>query len=39
MTINYEKDEQGIVTLTIDMPDRSANVLNQRFFEDRKSVV
>ncbi|MCP4422412.1 MAG: 3-hydroxyacyl-CoA dehydrogenase [Chloroflexi bacterium] len=32
MTINYEKDEQGIVTLTIDMPNRSANVLNQQFY-------
>lgn len=33
MTINYEKDKEGIVTLTIDMLDRSANVLNKRFFE------
>lgn len=33
MAINYEKDEQGIVTLTMDMPDRSANVLNEVFYE------
>ena len=32
MAINYEKDEQGIVTLTMDMPDRSANVLNEMFY-------
>ena len=32
MAINYQKDEQGIVTLTIDMPNRSANVLNQVFY-------
>ncbi|MCO4745007.1 MAG: enoyl-CoA hydratase/isomerase family protein [Proteobacteria bacterium] len=27
--INYEQDDNGLVTLTIDMPDRSANVWNQ----------
>lgn len=32
MAINFEKDGQGIVTLTIDMPERSANVLNEIFF-------
>jgi len=32
MAINYNKDTDGIVTLTIDMPDRSANVLNQDFY-------
>jgi 3-hydroxyacyl-CoA dehydrogenase/enoyl-CoA hydratase/3-hydroxybutyryl-CoA epimerase len=32
MAIHYEQDEQGIVTLTIDMPNRSANVLNQELF-------
>lgn len=32
MAINYEKDEQGIVTLTMDMPGRSANVLNEVFY-------
>jgi len=32
MAINYSKDEQGIVTLIMDMPNRSANVLNQEFF-------
>ncbi|MEM7333649.1 MAG: 3-hydroxyacyl-CoA dehydrogenase NAD-binding domain-containing protein [Chloroflexota bacterium] len=32
MAINYEQDSQGIVTLTMDMPDRSANVLNSVFY-------
>lgn len=32
MAINYEQDEQGIVTLTMDMPNRSANVLNEEFY-------
>ena len=33
MAINYDKDTDGIVLLTIDMPDRSANVLNEVFFK------
>lgn len=33
MAINYEQDKQGIVALTIDMPNRSANVLNQDFYD------
>jgi 3-hydroxyacyl-CoA dehydrogenase/enoyl-CoA hydratase/3-hydroxybutyryl-CoA epimerase len=33
MTFKYEKDEQNIVTLTLDMPGRSANVLNAEFGE------
>jgi 3-hydroxyacyl-CoA dehydrogenase/enoyl-CoA hydratase/3-hydroxybutyryl-CoA epimerase len=33
MAVAYEKDSDGIVLLTIDMPDRSANVLNDIFFE------
>ncbi|MEM7539387.1 MAG: 3-hydroxyacyl-CoA dehydrogenase NAD-binding domain-containing protein [Chloroflexota bacterium] len=33
MAINYQQDENGIVTLTIDMPNRSANVLNTVFYE------
>ena len=32
MSIHYQKDDQGIVTLTIDMPGRSANVLNEQFY-------
>ncbi len=32
MAITYEKDSDGIVLLTIDMPDHSANVLNDVFF-------
>jgi 3-hydroxyacyl-CoA dehydrogenase / enoyl-CoA hydratase / 3-hydroxybutyryl-CoA epimerase len=31
MTINYHKDEEGIVTLTMDMPGRSTNVINEAF--------
>ncbi|HFQ93935.1 MAG TPA: 3-hydroxyacyl-CoA dehydrogenase, partial [Anaerolineae bacterium] len=31
MAINYQKDEQNIVTLTLDMPNRSANVINAEF--------
>ena len=33
MAIKYEKDQQNIVTLTLDMPGRSANVINQEFGE------
>lgn len=33
MAIDYSKDSDGIVTLTIDMPDRSANVLNPVFYD------
>ena len=29
MAFRYDKDEQNIVTLTLDMPGRSANVLNE----------
>jgi 3-hydroxyacyl-CoA dehydrogenase/enoyl-CoA hydratase/3-hydroxybutyryl-CoA epimerase len=31
MAIRYDKDEQNIVTLTLDMPGRSANVINAEF--------
>lgn len=31
MSFQYQKDEQQIVTLTIDMPGRSANVINAEF--------
>ncbi len=31
MAFRYEKDEHNIVTLTLDMPGRSANVLNAEF--------
>ncbi|MCP4356428.1 MAG: 3-hydroxyacyl-CoA dehydrogenase [Chloroflexi bacterium] len=31
MTIQYKKDEQHIVTLTLDMPGRNANVINEEF--------
>ena len=32
MAIKYAQDTDGIVTLTMDMPERSANVLNADFF-------
>ncbi len=32
MAFTYEKDSDGIVLLTIDMPNYSANVLNNDFF-------
>ncbi|MGB0387650.1 MAG: 3-hydroxyacyl-CoA dehydrogenase NAD-binding domain-containing protein [Ardenticatenaceae bacterium] len=31
MAIRYDKDEKNIVTLTLDMPGRSANVINAEF--------
>ena len=33
MTFAYDKDSDGIVTITIDMPNYSANVLNKDFFK------
>jgi 3-hydroxyacyl-CoA dehydrogenase/enoyl-CoA hydratase/3-hydroxybutyryl-CoA epimerase len=33
MNIQFSKDEQNIVTLTIDMPGRAVNLINQEFFE------
>ncbi|MFN8321056.1 MAG: 3-hydroxyacyl-CoA dehydrogenase NAD-binding domain-containing protein [Chitinophagales bacterium] len=39
MAINYSKDEQGIVTLTLDNPTRSANILNQAFGEAFRSTL
>jgi 3-hydroxyacyl-CoA dehydrogenase/enoyl-CoA hydratase/3-hydroxybutyryl-CoA epimerase len=33
MAINYNKDEQGIVTLTMDLPGKPVNVINQAFGE------
>jgi 3-hydroxyacyl-CoA dehydrogenase (EC 1.1.1.35) len=31
MVFRYEKDADNIVTLTMDMPNRSANVINAEF--------
>lgn len=31
MAIHYDKSKQGIVTLTMDLPERSANVINETF--------
>jgi 3-hydroxyacyl-CoA dehydrogenase/enoyl-CoA hydratase/3-hydroxybutyryl-CoA epimerase len=39
MAITYEKDSDGVVLLTIDMPGRSANVLNEIFFEAFREVL
>ncbi|HFC12716.1 MAG TPA: 3-hydroxyacyl-CoA dehydrogenase [Anaerolineae bacterium] len=39
MAINYTQDTQGIVTLTIDMPNRSVNVLNEQFFSAFEAVL
>ena len=33
MSIHIEQDNDGIVTLTMDLPGRSANVLNESFYE------
>ncbi len=33
MAFKYQKDEQNIVIITMDMPGRSANVINQPFYE------
>jgi 3-hydroxyacyl-CoA dehydrogenase/enoyl-CoA hydratase/3-hydroxybutyryl-CoA epimerase len=33
MTFQYQKDSENIVTLTLDMPGRSANVINDEFGE------
>jgi len=38
-TIKYQKDEGGIVTLTIDIADRSMNVLTPRFMQDLDAAV
>lgn len=35
--IRYEKDSNGILTLTIDMPGQSANTMNAEFREALKS--
>jgi len=37
--ISYEKDQQGMVTLTMDMPGRSVNVINEEFGEGFSEVV
>ncbi|MEZ4860362.1 MAG: 3-hydroxyacyl-CoA dehydrogenase NAD-binding domain-containing protein [Caldilineaceae bacterium] len=37
--ITFTQDSRGIVTLTIDMPNRSANVLNEAFFAAYAEVI
>ncbi|MDQ1257167.1 MAG: 3-hydroxyacyl-CoA dehydrogenase / enoyl-CoA hydratase / 3-hydroxybutyryl-CoA epimerase [Candidatus Hydrogenedentes bacterium] len=39
MAIEYSKDEQNIVTLTLDMPGRSANVINAEFTQALQSAL
>lgn len=39
MSIRYEKDPEGIVTLTLDTPGRSANILDQAFAESFRQVL
>jgi 3-hydroxyacyl-CoA dehydrogenase/enoyl-CoA hydratase/3-hydroxybutyryl-CoA epimerase len=38
MTIHYEKDDQGIVVLSMDMPGRSQNVINEDLLNSFKGV-
>ncbi|ABF12370.1 3-hydroxyacyl-CoA dehydrogenase NAD-binding domain-containing protein [Cupriavidus metallidurans] len=37
-SIQYQKDQDGIVTLTVDMPGQSANTMNQAFRTDFSAV-
>ncbi len=39
MAINYNRDEQGIVTLTMDLPGRSANIVSKVFGEAFKATI
>src|ERR1017187_2074479 len=39
MAINYNKDEQGIVTLTLDTQGKSANVINLGFGKSFKATI
>jgi 3-hydroxyacyl-CoA dehydrogenase/enoyl-CoA hydratase/3-hydroxybutyryl-CoA epimerase len=39
MPVNYSKDEQGIVTITLNNPDKSANVVNMKFGEAFKAAI
>ncbi len=38
-SIRYDRDADGIVTLTLDAPDQSANTMNAAFMESFKAVV
>jgi 3-hydroxyacyl-CoA dehydrogenase/enoyl-CoA hydratase/3-hydroxybutyryl-CoA epimerase len=38
-TIRYERDDEGIVTLTLDDPNQSANTMNQAYLESMKATV
>jgi 3-hydroxyacyl-CoA dehydrogenase/enoyl-CoA hydratase/3-hydroxybutyryl-CoA epimerase len=38
-TINWEKDEDGVVILTLDDPSQSANTMNQAYLESMKATV
>lgn len=39
MAFNYAKDADGIVTLTMDLPGKSANIINKAFGESLKATV
>lgn len=39
MAIHYSKDEQGVVTLTLDHPTKSTNILNRAFGEALKKTL
>ena len=39
MAFDYQKDGQDIVTVTMDMPGRSANVINDEFSLSMMTVV
>ncbi len=38
-TIRWDKDQDGIVVLTIDDPEQSANTMNQRFIESLQETI
>ena len=38
-TIKYEQDDQGVVTLTIDVPGRPMNVLTPEFMSDLEAAI
>ena len=38
MAFKYEKDDQNIVTLIMDMPGRSANVINEKYSSSNNNV-
>ena len=39
MAVHFDKDAHGIVTLTLDLPDRSANVINETLIQALQSAI